>query len=208
MWASALLRQAGLPVPPHQLASDVDLSDTVSSTVTVVASDDTTGLGSNNTALLAMLTLNPVTGLAADTGTVSNLTWSFDSDTEFFDYLADIETLTLTYTVISADGNGGTDTQDVVMTITGTNDAPVIIVGSTPLDEVRSFPYHNHQIHQVQESAMPRIHEVAACQIDYKSEQWKRLTEIFRITVPSNIQDNQHEPLASEYYSGALRSIR
>jgi hypothetical protein len=111
---------AGLSVSDTLTVTDVDLSDTVASSATVAASGITTGLVSNNAALLAMLTLTPSSGLAADTGATSNLAWDFDSDTEYFDYLADTETLTLTYTITVADGNGGTDTQDVVITITGT----------------------------------------------------------------------------------------
>ncbi|MFE8878073.1 VCBS domain-containing protein, partial [Cobetia amphilecti] len=62
------------------------------------------------------------------TGTDGNLTWTFDSSTvgEDFDYLAADETLTLTYAVTVTDTAGATDTQNVVITITGSDDAPVI----------------------------------------------------------------------------------
>ena len=54
--------------------------------------------------------------------------WSFDSGAEAFDYLAAGETLILEYTVKATDDNGtpASDTETVTITITGTNDAPVI----------------------------------------------------------------------------------
>ena len=44
------------------------------------------------------------------------------------DFLAAGETVTVVYTITVDDGNGGTDTQDVTIAITGANDAPVIAV--------------------------------------------------------------------------------
>ncbi|WP_168567305.1 VCBS domain-containing protein, partial [Crateriforma spongiae] len=42
------------------------------------------------------------------------------------DFLGENDQLVLTYTVAIDDQNGGTDTQDVVITVNGTNDAPII----------------------------------------------------------------------------------
>ncbi|MER2264422.1 VCBS domain-containing protein [Methylobacterium oxalidis] len=67
--------------------------------------------------------------LAADTGAAHNLTWSFNSGFEAFDYLAAGETLELKYWVKAQDDSGeGNDTGlgTVTIKITGTNDAPVI----------------------------------------------------------------------------------
>ena len=106
---------------------DVDLNDVVTFSVDSVAkSGITTGLGSNDTALLDMFEVSGNIDNASTTGTLS---WDFDSDTEAFDYLADGEQLVLTYTVKALDNSGDTtsfDTQTVTLTITGTNDAPVI----------------------------------------------------------------------------------
>ncbi|MBM9521351.1 VCBS domain-containing protein, partial [Desulforhopalus vacuolatus] len=41
------------------------------------------------------------------------------------DFLAEGETVTAVFTITVDDQNGGTDTQDVTITITGANDAPV-----------------------------------------------------------------------------------
>src|SRR5262249_23694920 len=57
------------------------------------------------------------------TGTVG---WTFSVSDNAVDFLAAGQTLTRTYTVQVADNNGGSTTQDVTITITGTNEAPVI----------------------------------------------------------------------------------
>ncbi|EHS53437.1 outer membrane adhesin like protein, partial [Rhizobium sp. PDO1-076] len=59
------------------------------------------------------------------------VTWTFKVADAAIDYLAAGETLTQTYTVIVSDGKGGTVAQDVTVTITGTNDVPVLGKGST-----------------------------------------------------------------------------
>ena len=60
------------------------------------------------------------------TGTGGSDAWTFSAQDSNFDYLAAGETLTLTYTVQVDDGNGGVATQPVTITVTGTNDTPVI----------------------------------------------------------------------------------
>jgi hypothetical protein len=59
--------------------------------------------------------------------------WSFNSQDQAFDYLADGESLELTYTITADDGQGGTATQNITITITGTDDAPIIAsdIGTT-----------------------------------------------------------------------------
>ena len=107
---------------------DLDLTDTVTSSVTsVVASGTTSGLGSNNAALLAMF--SSTANVLDATELTDQLTWNFNSGSETFDYLATGESLTLTYTIEVDDSQGATDTQNVVITINGTADAPVITGG-------------------------------------------------------------------------------
>ena len=79
--------------------------------------------------LAAMLSVT-AGSIAANAGDANNLAWTFSSTPEAFDYLDDGESLTLTYTVRATDDNGAFDDQTVTITITGTNDAPVITVGA------------------------------------------------------------------------------
>jgi VCBS repeat-containing protein len=107
--------------------TDVDLSDTV--TVSVVDEDAdiaTTGpLGTLTKSDLADMFTLTSGDIDADAGDTSNITWTFDPAAGTFDYLKAGETLTITYTITADDGNGGTATQDVTITINGANDAPV-----------------------------------------------------------------------------------
>src|SRR6185369_14033541 len=114
-------------------AVDPDLSDQVTASVTgVVAAGTTAGLTPSGLTQQGWLTVTA--GLIdADTGETNNVGWSFNSAGYNFDYLAAGETLTLTYTVKVDDGTAN-DTHDVVVTITGTNDAPTISVVGTDSD--------------------------------------------------------------------------
>ena len=114
--------------------TDVDTIDTVDVTVSGVVASGTGGTGGiSNDDLKAMLSLTGHIDNAAD-GTAGSLDWSFDSGSEAFDYLAQGETLILTYTLTATDSAPYTplsDTQTVTITITGTNDAPVLTVTAT-----------------------------------------------------------------------------
>ena len=103
--------------------TDLDLSDTHDVTITgVVASGVTTGLASNATEL-SWLTLGALSD--STNGVTGSKTWSFSAPDHYFDYLAEGEHVTLTYTVQVDDHHGGVITQPVTITINGTNDAPV-----------------------------------------------------------------------------------
>ncbi|HBJ37338.1 MAG TPA: hypothetical protein DDZ51_21815, partial [Planctomycetaceae bacterium] len=128
---SGLVTQGTLSV------TDVDLSNTVAAEVThVVASGTTTGLVSNTAALRSMLAVNSNV-IAADS-TTGTLHWSFNSDTDSFDYLASGESLMLIYTITVVDSAGASDSEEVTITIEGTNDAPVAIAGSVDGNEDES----------------------------------------------------------------------
>ena len=112
--------------------TDVDTTDVVDASVLSVVTggddNDVNGATPLNAALLSMLSVTPASpsallGLSENSDT---LTWNFDSGIEGFDYLAVGESLVLTYTVGVADDNGDTDSKTVTITITGTNDSPVI----------------------------------------------------------------------------------
>src|SRR5204862_215603 len=90
----------------------------------VHASGVTTGLA-NGTVQLNWLSLGSVHD-STDGGQGSQ-SWSFSAPDSYFDYLADGESVTLTYTVEVDDHHGGVTAQDIVVTVTGTNDAPSIV---------------------------------------------------------------------------------
>jgi VCBS repeat-containing protein len=115
---------AGLNAAGTLSLTDADLSDTVTSTVTgLSAAGVTAGAPAN---LLSMLSIAPAGAIDADAGTTQNLSWIFNSGGQAFNYLGAGQSLVLTYTITSTDTNGASDTQDVVVTINGTNDVAVI----------------------------------------------------------------------------------
>ena len=103
---------------------DADLTDTHAVKITGVnASGVMTGLA-NGTVQLSWLTLGPLSN--STDGLQGSKSWSFSAPDNYFDYLADGEAVTLTYTVEVDDHHGGVTWQDVVVTINGSNDAPDI----------------------------------------------------------------------------------
>jgi len=106
--------------------TDLDLSD-VGHTATIthaVATGATTGLALDQAALIALVTPGAVTkNSGSSSGSVA---LSFSAASTVFDYLAKDEVLTLTYTVAIDDGDGGVASQNFVVTVTGTNDDPVV----------------------------------------------------------------------------------
>ena len=81
------------------------------------------------------ITQTPIDG-TAQSGTIS---WTFNSGSEAFNYLASGETLTLTYTIKATDDDSSQafSTQTVVITIVGTNDVPTVLVDN--IDGMTSF---------------------------------------------------------------------
>ena len=113
--------------------TDADLSDTVTAVVVtgVTLSGTTGGLTSADVQGMLSVTPGPVD---ANPGDTHNLTWTFNSDPQAFDFLAADQSLTLTYTVRAADNSSGgplSDDQTVIITVTGTKGAPVISVVDT-----------------------------------------------------------------------------
>ncbi|WP_216636541.1 VCBS domain-containing protein, partial [Endozoicomonas ascidiicola] len=62
--------------------------------------------------------------------------WNFDVVDSDIDYLAAGQTLTQTYTVTVSDGEGGTVDQDIIITLTGTNDAPTITAATNVTGDI------------------------------------------------------------------------
>ena len=109
--------------------TDVDLTD-IGHTAddypcdNVVATDTTAGLLLDEAALIALVTPGLVTKNSGSSS--GSVTLAFSAASTAFDYLSAGETLTLTYTVAINDHDGGITPKTFVVTIAGTNDAPVI----------------------------------------------------------------------------------
>jgi VCBS repeat-containing protein len=104
--------------------ADVGQSNHTATVISVSESGNIQGLPTNST-LLGLLTTQTVT---QDSGSSSaTVPWSFSAQDKTFDYLATGETVILTYTV-QLDGQR---VHTIAVTITGTNDAPVITTSPT-----------------------------------------------------------------------------
>ncbi len=131
---------AGLTASDTLTVRDADITNTVTTMVSAVSIGGTyggTGTPSSST-LLGMMSIVPPSNVAADGSDLNNITWRFDSGAQAFDFLAAGETLQLTYTLTSSDGSA-TDTQDVVVTITGTADATVVPTSAISLGVLASI---------------------------------------------------------------------
>ena len=111
--------------------TDVDTTDLVTASVDSLSisgtSDRSDPDAPTDAELLAMLTVTP-SAILDGTEQSDTLSWDFDSGSETFDYLATGETLILEYTVKATDDDGTplSDTETVTITITGTDDDPIV----------------------------------------------------------------------------------
>ncbi|TPJ36955.1 VCBS domain-containing protein [Mesorhizobium sp. B2-8-3] len=102
--------------------TDVDLTDTHTVTATFLSSTNAGGLQLGS--LTAAKTLD-TSGGTGGTGT-----WNYSVNNSAIQFLAAGQTVQETYQVTVADNHGGSTSQNVVVTVTGTNDAPVIDLNS------------------------------------------------------------------------------
>jgi VCBS repeat-containing protein len=111
---------------------DVDLNDshTVTKDAASFAWSGGTLSAAQQTALASASTLTFVKSDSTGTG-AGSVDWTYKVTDSAITFLAVGETLTVTYTVTVDDGHGGTASQLVTVTITGTNDAPTIVTSST-----------------------------------------------------------------------------
>ena len=126
--------------------NDVDLSDRPTVTApfsgyTYIAADGITALtltAPQQTAILNALVLGPTPPNTSN----GSVTWTYSVADKALDFLAQNETVTLTYTATVNDHNGGIVTQPLTVTIHGTNDAPVIkYTGSYSFDQFNTQDY-------------------------------------------------------------------
>lgn len=108
--------------------TDADLTDTHSAAITgVTASGAVSGLANGQIDWLTLGQLTDSTG-----GVQGAQDWSFSAPPGAFDYLAEGQSVTLTYTVEVDDHHGGVVSQQVAVTIDGSNDAPSILGATDP----------------------------------------------------------------------------
>jgi VCBS repeat-containing protein len=109
--------------------TDDDLTNT-GHTATVVAASatgNTTGILFGNAELMSFYHVDDVVKASgSSTGTINT---TFQAADLAFDYLAAGEHLDITYTVRLDDHAGGISTQDVIVTVVGTNDKPIYLSG-------------------------------------------------------------------------------
>ena len=110
---------------------DADLSDTHAVKITGVSASGAVTALANGAVQLGWLSLGPLND--STDGVQGSQSWSFSAPDSYFDYLADGEAVTLTYTVEVDDHHGGVTSQDVVVTVNGSNDAPSIVGEVDPL---------------------------------------------------------------------------
>src|SRR5262249_27818954 len=103
--------------------TDVNLPDTHTVTFTAGRND-----------YVGTFSLDPITQDSTN-GQTGSVVWHFSVSDQVEDSLAAGQTLTQTYTVKVAGNNGGFTTQDVTITITGTNHAPVVTSASAAVSE-------------------------------------------------------------------------
>ena len=109
--------------------TDSDRSDSH----TVSASLKTKALSSGSVipaATLANINSAMSTSIVTDSNGSGKLKWTFSEEDDDFDFLAKNQTLTLTYEVKLKDNHGGSTTKLVTITITGTDDKPIIDFGT------------------------------------------------------------------------------
>ncbi|MBR9866131.1 MAG: hypothetical protein GYB18_03345, partial [Oceanospirillales bacterium] len=120
----------GLSANGTLTATDRDTVQTATVSVqSVVATGVSGDLGSSNAQLLGMLTVDAGNVLSSteNSGTIN---WVFDSGSEYFDYLAQGERLSLTYTVRLIDSQGGFDDQTIIVNVIGRNDPPSLTISA------------------------------------------------------------------------------
>ncbi len=118
---------------------DIDLIDTHLIGKSLTGGSASTALPGFNPATQPLGTLAlSLTENNADTNNLGTVGWTFTIDNALAQQLAVGQVITQTYTVSIDDQHGGMVTQDVTVTITGTNDGPVITSNdqSAEIDEI------------------------------------------------------------------------
>ena len=114
----------------HKLTGTMNFKDSDhSDTHTTTASLNSTSVSAGTiipAASLAHFQSAMTSQITSDSNGSGKLRWTFSDADDDFDFLAKNQTLVLTYDIQVSDNHGGTAIQTVVVTVTGTDDKPVI----------------------------------------------------------------------------------
>ncbi|MFZ4859317.1 MAG: VCBS domain-containing protein [Desulfuromonadaceae bacterium] len=117
--------------------ADVDVTDTHAVELSSIVLDE----GGTEISPLGTFTIGAIN---SETKT---FTWTYSVNDKELDFLAENQELTQIYSIEVEDNNGGFATQDIYITITGTNDAPSIrSIAPVTLDEPTDASTLNHPI--------------------------------------------------------------
>ena len=152
--------------------------------------------GSTHAQLLAMLSLdgNPLLDATEQSDT---LNWSFNSNVtdlnhnQAFDYLEFGENLVLTYTITVEDTDGRTATENVVITINGSNETPQITAGADTASLTES------------DSTLSTSGDFSVSDVDTANTVSATVSEVqltgsfiaSGTTLPTSLSDNSHQAL-------------
>ena len=122
--------------------TDPDITDTLTVTVTGNATASYNGGAvpvENSVNVAALIASGAISfdPLVSD-GEQQTINWHYDPAAADLDWLRAGDTLTLTYVAQVNDGHGNVDSQNLVITITGTNDVPTIDAATNPVAIVES----------------------------------------------------------------------
>ena len=118
---------------------DIEATDLVTARVDSVAvSGATNKLTLSNAAIKSFLSASTTDTTALQ---FAKINWTFNSGTENFNWLAVGEEITFSYTVTADDGNGGTTSTIVDITIVGTDDKPTLTTIGTFTGGTQNNPF-------------------------------------------------------------------
>jgi len=117
--------------------ADLDLTDSpvaseATLSVSALKADGTTVLTLTDAQKSAIEAAFSITNVEGNTNN-GEVTWSYSIAETALDFLAAGENVTAVFTITVNDKNGGTDTEDMTITITGTNDVPTVTNAGTAL---------------------------------------------------------------------------
>ena len=123
---------------------DVDLTNTHTVTDALTNGSVTSTLPGFDPAATRLGTLSLVVNEDnTDTDNIGTVGWTFTSDNDLAQQLAEGQAVTQVYTVTIKDTNDATATQDVTVTIAGTNDMPVVTSNAQAVEIVQLANGHN-----------------------------------------------------------------